>query len=202
MVKVPFIVRKFFPSAIWMGDSTDKVIYLTFDDGPTPKVTEEVLSLLEKYHAKATFFCLGNKVEKHPELYKSIIENGHQVGNHSYHHYLGLRTNNKKYFNDVDKASKLIDSELFRPPYGKIKWSQYRTLKKKYKVVLWDVIPGDFKSNMTINKLVNNVINNVSPGSIVVLHDNEKCAYILLEALPIIFKELDSKGYSFQSIKI
>ncbi len=200
MIKVPLFARKFFPSALWKVDSGSKDVYLTFDDGPTPEVTSKVIDLLNQHNAKATFFCLGSKVEQFPEEYKNLLENGHQVGNHSYNHYLGLKTNNKKYFEDVKTASQVINSSLFRPPYGKMKLSQYLFLKSRYKIVLWDLIPGDYKVGMTASKLVNNVINNISSGSIVVLHDSDKCAKVMLEALPVILKELDKKGYSFQSI--
>jgi peptidoglycan/xylan/chitin deacetylase (PgdA/CDA1 family) len=200
MIKIPLFVRKFFPSALWKVDSESKDVYLTFDDGPTPKVTREVLDLLSQYNAKATFFCLGNKVEKFPEVYQDLLESGHQIGNHSYSHYLGLKTKNKKYFEDIKIASKVINSSLFRPPYGKMKLSQYLFLKSRYKIVLWDLIPGDYKEGMTASKLVSNIIDNVSSGSIIVLHDSDKCAKVMLSALPVILKELDKKGYSFQSI--
>lgn len=202
MVKVPYFIRVLFPSAIWKVDTDKKVVYLTFDDGPTSDVTEKVLSLLLEYNAKATFFCLGNKVQKHPEIYQKLHKNGHKVGNHSYDHPLGLKTKNKQYFNDILRASELIESKLFRPPYGKMKLGQYLFLKKQYKIVLWDVIPGDYKQNITVSKLVNNVVNNVSSGSVVVLHDNEKCSEVLLKALPIILKELSNQGYLFRSIKV
>lgn len=201
MVKIPVFVTNLFPSVLWKGDSKNKVVYLTFDDGPTPDVTSQVLSILSAYKAKATFFCLGNRVEKFPELYQSLLDNGHQLGNHTFSHFLGVNTNNKEYFQDIEKAGEFIDSKLFRPPYGKMKLSQYWYLKSKFKIVLWDVIPGDYKKDMTAEKLINNVVNNVSPGSIVVLHDSEKCAKVLLEALPVILKELSGYGYEFQSIK-
>lgn len=200
MVKVPTFIRKFFPSVFWKGNEEVKVVYFTFDDGPTPVVTTKVLSLFEEYNGFATFFCLGNRVALYPEVYKQVIERGHSVGNHSYSHLLGLKSLNKNYFEDVDMASEIVKSNLFRPPYGKMKLSQYRYLKKHYKIVLWDVIPGDYKKTMTIGKLVDNVVNNVSNGSVVVLHDSEKCANVMLAALPIILKELSKKGYVFKSI--
>lgn len=200
MVKIPKLIKAFFSSVLWKGNESEKVIYLTFDDGPTPEVTPKVLSLLKEYNASATFFCLGNKVELYKDVYSQIIEQEHSVGNHSYSHYLGWRTASQVYFKDVDRASKLIDSKLFRPPYGKMKLSQYRYLKKDYNIVLWDVIPGDYKKSMTVLKLVNNVVDNVSNGSIVVLHDSEKCAEVMLVALPVILEKLSEKGYVFKSI--
>jgi peptidoglycan/xylan/chitin deacetylase (PgdA/CDA1 family) len=200
MVKIPKLIKAFFSSVLWKGNESEKVIYLTFDDGPTPEVTPKVLSLLKEYNASATFFCLGNKVELYKDVYSQIIEQEHSVGNHSYSHYLVWRTASQLYFKDVDRASKLIDSKLFRPPYGKMKLSQYRYLKKDYNIVLWDVIPGDYKKSMTVLKLVNNVVDNVSNGSIVVLHDSEKCAEVMLVALPVILEKLSEKGYVFKSI--
>ena len=200
MVKVPNIVRKLFPSVFWKGSKDSKVVYLTFDDGPTPEVTVKVLALLKQYNAFATFFCLGNKVELYPTVFQQVLEQGHSVGNHTHDHFLGLRTSNKNYFTDVEKANKVIQSYLFRPPYGKMKLSQYRFLNKKYKVVLWDVIPGDYKKSITVAKLISNVVDNVSNGSVVVLHDNEKCAAVMLTALPVILNNLTSQGYQFKAI--
>lgn len=200
MVKIPTIIRKFFPSVFWKGNDNEQVVYFTFDDGPTPKVTAEVLRLLKVYDGLATFFCLGNRVEKFPAIYSQIVNEGHSVGNHSYSHPLGWNTTTKKYIDDVELASQFIQSKLFRPPYGKMKWSQYHQLKIAYKVVLWDIIPGDYRKSMTVSKLVHNVLNNVSNGSVIVLHDSEKCANVMLAALPIILKELNSKGYVFKAI--
>ncbi len=202
MIKIPKIVRVFFPSVIWKGGTeVSKVVYFTFDDGPTPNVTEAVLSILKSYNAKATFFCIGNQVEKHPETYKSVLREGHAVGNHTQHHLKGWKTSNQKYFDDVKEAASNISSNLFRPPYGKMKWSQYRLLKKKYKIVLWDVIPEDYLKSMTVKKLVSNIVNNVTEGSIIVLHDSEKCAKVMLEALPIVLKQLSERGFVFKAIQ-
>lgn len=200
MVKIPHIIRKLFPSVFWKGIETEKVVYLTFDDGPTPEVTTKVLALLKEYAAFATFFCLGNRVELYPDIFSQLTDQGHSVGNHSHSHFLGLNTSNQVYFSDIDKAKGLIHSKLFRPPYGKMKWSQYRKLKNDYQIVLWDVIPGDYKKSMTVNKLITNVVNNTSNGSVIVLHDSVKCAPVMLEALPIILQKLTDQGYVFKAI--
>ena len=200
MVKIPHIIRKLFPSVFWKGIETEKVVYLTFDDGPTPEVTTKVLALLKEYAAFATFFCLGNRVELYPDIFSQLTDQGHSVGNHSHSHFLGLNTSNQAYFSDIDKAKGLIHSKLFRPPYGKMKWSQYRKLKNDYQIVLWDVIPGDYKKSMTVNKLITNVVNNTSNGSVIVLHDSVKCAPVMLEALPIILQKLTDQGYVFKAI--
>ncbi|MCT4582747.1 MAG: polysaccharide deacetylase family protein [Flavobacteriales bacterium] len=201
MIRIPKIVRVFFPSVLWKVDTTDQVVYFTFDDGPTPKVTEDVLSILASYNAKATFFCLGNRVEQYPAVYQKIVDAGHTVGNHTQQHLKGWRSINQVYFEDVEKASEKIASKLFRPPYGKMRWSQYRFLKKNYRVVLWDVIPEDYLKSMTVQKLVSNIVNHVSAGSIVVLHDSEKCASVMLEALPEVLKQLSEKGFEFKAIE-
>jgi len=201
MVKIPKLIRSFFPSVFWNGSKSEKIIYLTFDDGPTLDVTSQVLYLLKDYSAFATFFCLGSRVENCPKLFLQIVKDGHSIGNHSYNHYLGLRTSNKRYFEDVERANKVLESKLYRPPYGKMKLSQYRHLKKEYKIVLWDVIPGDYKKSMTVTTLINNVVNNVSSGSVVVLHDSNKCAKVMLKALPVILEILTQRGYTFESIK-
>ncbi len=157
-VKIPKFIRWSFPSVLWKVKTDEKIVYLTFDDGPTPLVTAEVLNLLENHKAKATFFCIGSRVESFPLVYQSILEKGHTIGNHTHNHLKGLKTSNKVYFNDVEKASEFVNSNLFRPPYGKMKWRQYLELKKRYKIVLWDIIPGDFVASNSVEDIVNNII--------------------------------------------
>ncbi len=200
-VKIPQFIRWFFPSVLWKEKGTTKKLFLTFDDGPTPYITEKVLQLLNQYNAKATFFCLGSRVKLYPLLYNQILEQGHAVGNHTFNHLKGLKTNNKVYFNDIEKASESIESKLFRPPYGKMKWSQYNELKKRFKIVLWDIIPGDFIENNTTERIIENILENISSGAIIVLHDSDKCAEKMLKVLPFILNELSKKGYYFESLK-
>ncbi len=200
-VKIHQFIRWFFPSVLWSVKTDEKIVYLTFDDGPTPNVTDEVLEQLEKYNAKATFFCIGSRVESFPLVYQSVLAKGHTVGNHTHNHLKGLKSSNKVYFNDVEKASEFVNSNLFRPPYGKMKWRQYLELKKRYKIVLWDIIPGDFVEKNSVETIVNNIIKNVSSGSIIVLHDSDKCAVKMLKALPIVLKRLNEKGYKFEALR-
>lgn len=200
MIKVPKAIQNVFSDVVWNIPSEQKILYFTFDDGPTPNVTDKVLTVLKKYNAKATFFCLGNQVEDNKELYQAVLNEGHSVGNHTYNHLKGWKVKNKDYFLDIENTSASVDSDLFRPPYGKMKWSQYKELKKNFKIVLWDVIPEDYLKSMTVNKLVKNVVNNVKSGSIIVLHDSQKCAEVMLGALPVILEKLAIQGYQFKAI--
>jgi len=138
----------FYPSLLWHVPVKDKILYLTFDDGPIPEVTPWVLEELKKRNVKATFFCIGDNVRKHPTIFQSIRENGHTTGNHTYHHLNGWDTADKKYSEDIELANKLISSRLFRPPYGKIRISQISSLKKKYRIVMWDVLSKDYDTNL------------------------------------------------------
>ena len=196
-VKTPKFLTFLFPNLIWEILDDKKTVYLTFDDGPTEKVTRKILEILKHEKVKATFFCVGKNVEKHPNLFTSIKEEGHAVGNHTNTHLNGWKTNKKQYLEDIEEADKLIKSNLLRPPYGKLNWSSKRDLQKKYKIVMWNVAGGDFDHSLSIKGVVKNVINNVTPGSIVVLHDNQKFMSKTVEALPIIIQELKAKKYGF-----
>ena len=196
-VKTPKFLTFLFPNLIWEILDDKKTVYLTFDDGPTEKITRKILEILKQEKVKATFFCVGKNVEKHPNLFTSIKEEGHAVGNHTNTHLNGWKTNKKQYLEDIEEADKLIKSNLFRPPYGKLNWSSKRDLQKKYKIVMWNVAGGDFDHSLSVKGVVENVINNVTPGSIVVLHDNQKFMSKTVEALPIIIQELKAKKYGF-----
>lgn len=186
---------------IWQMPTEDQpVVYLTFDDGPTPEVTEKTWDLLECFHAKATFFLVGANVEKYPEYLEKYQAKGHQIGNHSYDHLNGWNTQNEVYFESVNKASSFIPGSLFRPPYGKIKRSQTKELKSGYSIVMWSVLSGDFDPKVDADKCASNVIDNVENGSIVVLHDSKKAANVMLAALPIILRSLSEKGYVFKAL--
>ena len=199
-IKTPKIAQSILKKAVWNIPNNDRRIFLTFDDGPTPSITNQTLDILKEHKIKATFFCLGSQVEKHPELFKRIIDEGHAVGNHSYSHLKGWTTNNKIYLEDVHRGESLIDSNLFRPPYGKIKRSQVNLLSSQTKIILWDVLPGDFSLKNNVEKIVSNTLNSVESGSIIVLHDNDKCGTKMLQALPIIIDKLQEKKYSFTPI--
>ena len=196
-VKTPKLFTYLFSSLIWKIPNDNKTVYLTFDDGPTEKVTRKILEVLKNEKVKASFFCVGKNVEKYPDLFACIKAEGHAVGNHTNTHLNGWKTNKKQYLDDVEEADKLIKSNLFRPPYGKLNWRSKKDLQRKYKIVMWDVAGGDFDQYLSIKDVVKNIINNVKPGSIVVLHDNQKFMIKTVEALPIIIKELKAKKYRF-----
>jgi peptidoglycan/xylan/chitin deacetylase (PgdA/CDA1 family) len=193
-------LKYLYPSLIWNILTSRKQIYLTFDDGPTPGVTDKVLEILKEFRAKATFFCLGRNVEKNINLYKQIIEDGHTVGNHTYSHLKGWYSRNKTYFDDIQLASNFVKSKLFRPPYGMIKRSQLKKLRKKYKIVMWDVMSYDFDIRLSREECLQQVMKNSKKGSIVVFHDSSKCQDKLFFVLPKFLEQLSSEGYHFDAI--
>lgn len=202
IAKIPRILSRAFNSLTWKLPSENKEVYLTFDDGPTPEVTEWVLDQLQKHKARATFFCLGNNVEKHPALYKRILDEDHTVGNHSYSHIKGFRSSTDEYIEDVKKGSEFIDSKLFRPPYGRILPKQVRQLNKMYTIVMWSVLSVDYNQKLSGQQVVRNVVENVKPGSIIVFHDSIKASKNLYYALPEVLSYLTENGYSMQPISI
>jgi len=179
---------------------SEKVIYLTFDDGPVPKVTPWALEILKAYNAKATFFCVGENVKKHPGLFRRIREEGHSVGNHSYNHINGWRTRNFSHMRNIARADHLINSRLYRPPYGKIKLSQLRQLRGKYKVVMWDVLSGDYNQKLKGEQCLANVIENTGPGSVICFHDSEKAWENLRYTLPKVLAHYKKMGFSFEAL--
>ena len=183
---------------------TEKVIYLSFDDGPHPEATPFVLAELKKYNAKASFFCIGKNVAAHQNLYAQIIEQGHTVGNHTYDHVNGWKTNTADYIQNVELAGKLIESNLFRPPYGRITRSQIHKIKADknlpQEIIMWDVLSGDFDLTLSAEACTKNVIKNTSAGSIVVFHDSAKAFERLKIALPAVLAHFSNLGYSFKAI--
>ncbi|MGC6431982.1 MAG: polysaccharide deacetylase family protein [Jejuia sp.] len=211
-IKTPKVVKALFPNYIWNIDTTDKIIYLTFDDGPTPKITDWTLDILEQYKAKATFFCIGANVEKQPDVFKKILKNGHSVGNHTQHHTKGWKTSKDSYLKDVEKAQNtlnhhLLNSEfniqkLFRPPYGKITRTQGKSLLELgYNIVMWDVLSFDWDKNTTKEACTTNVISKAKKGSIIVFHDSVKSADNMQYALPRVLEHFGQKGYQFKSLE-
>ena len=184
----------------WDIQGNDQEVYLTFDDGPTPGVTPWVLDRLEDAKARATFFCLGRNVDKHPEIYNQILSAGHSVGNHSYSHLKGFRSSVKRYIDDIHLASNMIDSRLFRPPYGRILPGQVRAVLTEYDIIMWDVLSIDYNSRLSGNRVLKNVTRNVKPGSIVVFHDSDKASKNLYYALPRALEYMQKKGYSMRCI--
>lgn len=187
---------------IWDIPNDDKIIYLSFDDGPTPNVTDKVLSLLEDYKAKATFFCIGKNVAENPRLYQDILAKGHAVGNHTQNHNNGVNVMDAEYYDSISRASAVVKSNLFRPPYGRIKNRQVKYLKALYKIIMWSVLSGDFDTSLSQEKCKNNVIRNTKSGSIVVFHDSLKAKTKMLYSLEACLKHFQEKGYRFEAIKI
>ena len=209
--KTPGFVKTLFPNFIWNINTNNKEIFLTFDDGPTPEITNWVLETLKAYNAKATFFCIGNNIEKHPLVFKNIIEEGHTIGNHTYNHLKGWKHKTNTYLEDIKKTQELIDSKserhqhtslnLFRPPYGKIKSKQSKqTLALGYKIIMWDVLSYDWDIAVTEKRCLENVISTAKEGSIIVFHDSVKASRNLKYALPKVLEYYSEKGYSFLSI--
>jgi len=201
--KTPFWIKWIYKSCIWKIPSKDKSIYLTFDDGPHPLITNFVLDELKKYNAKATFFCIGKNAVLYPAVYKRIIEEGHAVGNHTYSHLNGWKTSDSEYLDDINKAALIIDSKLFRPPYGRITKFQLSQLSKNrfnFKTIMWSILSGDFDNNITKEQCCESVLKNATPGSIVVFHDSEKANDRMSYALPLVLQQLSENGFQFNKI--
>ena len=204
IVTSPWWLRIFFPgNIIWNLPSKEKIIYLTFDDGPHPEITNLVLDELKKYNAKATFFCVGENVASYPETYKKILTEGHRTGNHTHNHLNGWKTDNKTWLQNVKEASKWIDSDLFRPPYGKIRPIQAKILReitKPFRIIMWNLISGDFDISISPEQCWQNVKKHTKPGSIIVFHDSEKALPRLSFALKLTLEYFTEKGYRFEAI--
>ncbi|MCB4806829.1 polysaccharide deacetylase family protein [Tamlana sp. 62-3] len=210
-VKTPLVVKKMFPKYIWDIPTAKRVLYLTFDDGPTPEITHWVLKTLKQYQAKATFFCIGDNVKKHPEILKDILAEGHTVGNHTQNHLRGWKTSTKLYLENTLTAQKTIDSHiqnsesriknLFRPPYGKITNKQGKQLiSLGYKIIMWDVISFDWDKNISKQTCLNNVITKAKSGSIIVFHDSIKAQKNMKFALPKVLAHFAKLGFTFEAI--
>jgi peptidoglycan/xylan/chitin deacetylase (PgdA/CDA1 family) len=182
---------------IWRIETSEKKIYLTFDDGPVPEITPWVLDTLDQFGAKATFFCVGDNVRKHAAIFDRIQATGHQIGNHSYSHLNGYKTSIRSYVLDVVKARKYIPGKLFRPPYGRIRRFAQRILATRFKIVLWDVLSMDYDTSLEPRQVVRNVIANANPGSIIVFHDNIKADKNLKYALPRLLDYYSKRGFEF-----
>lgn len=200
--KTPSLLTTVYPECWWKVNTSTKTIYLTFDDGPIPEITPFVLAQLKQWNAKATFFCIGKNVTANPEIFKQIKEDGHVIGNHTYEHLNGWKTTNKQYFENIEKCAAVVASKLFRPPYGKLKLSQYRQLKKRYRIVMWDVLSFDFDANTSPQQVLKNVLQNTEAGSIVVMHDSLKARRNVEFALPEILSHFTAKGFKFDKLCI
>jgi len=204
LIKTPFWLRALYPNCTWKIPSKEKVIYISFDDGPHPEATPFVLEILKQYNAKATFFCIGNNVLKHPNVYESILQQGHRVGNHTYDHLNGWKTDLATYIENIKDAANLIESDLFRPPYGRVTRKQIRTIQSDPNcpkhIIMWDVLSGDFDLNLTGEDCAKNVIQNTAPGSIIVFHDSQKAWDRMSVALPLVLAYFSKLGYQFEFI--
>ncbi|MDT0689257.1 polysaccharide deacetylase family protein [Salegentibacter sp. F188] len=216
LVKYPSVLKRLYPRR-WTKLQTSKSIYLTFDDGPIPEVTPWVLDLLKEYNAHATFFCIGDNVKKHPEIFERILTEGHTVGNHTFNHLDGWKTSTSAYIENVLEAEEVMNFEgkerfqtphselqtlkLFRPPYGRIKNSQARKLANMgYQLVMWDVISWDFDANVSEEDCLKNVLDNSEKGSIIVFHDSRKAFKNLQKVLPQVLEYYKNKNFSFKKL--
>ncbi len=200
IVRPPSLLTRALHRMTWDLHGDHRDVFLTFDDGPTPVVTPWVLEKLEEAGAKGTFFCLGRNVDKYPEIYNQILTGGHSVGNHSYSHLKGFRSSVRRYMDDIRLASDMIDSKLFRPPYGRIFPGQVKAVLEMYDIIMWDVLSIDYNSGLSGERVLQNVTRNVKPGSIIVFHDSNKAADNLYYALPRTLEFLKQEGYSMMPI--
>lgn len=201
LFQAPKFLKRLMPSLIWNLDQ-EADVFLTFDDGPTPGVTEWILNELSKHNAKATFFCLGKNAEQYPDLYQAIIDQGHKVGNHTYSHQKGWGMSLEAYVEDVDFGNQFLKTDLFRPPYGRITPSQARIISERYNIIMWDVLSRDYSSIVSPRQCLRNVTRHVKPGSIVVFHDSNKSFRNLRYALPRTLDYLEKQGLSTNIINI
>ena len=198
-VKTPKFIQLFFPSIIWKKENPKNNIWLTFDDGPTPEVTPYILQALKHEKIKATFFLIGEQIDKFPNLVNDILSDGHLIANHSYSHKNGWLTSKEKYLKDIERCQKLMpQNKLFRPPYGKITTAQISLLKEKYKIILWDVLSWDFSKKTTPIRVKQNILKNTKNGSIIVFHNNEK-SFRNLKVLKETIQELKKQGFRFST---
>jgi peptidoglycan-N-acetylglucosamine deacetylase len=203
--KTNFLMRALYPNFVWRKPTQEKKIYLTFDDGPIPEVTEFVLETLEKYNAKATFFCIGNNIQKHPDIFHKVINGGHAVGNHTFNHLKGWATANETYFENIaqckdELTSRGVATNLFRPPYGRIKRSQSKMLFSDYQVVMWDVLSGDFSQELSKERVLSKTLQHTQAGSIVLFHDSIKANRNMSYTLPRVLEHFSEKGFSFENL--
>lgn len=201
LVKTPQFIQNLFPNFCWRMPGQQKALYLTFDDGPIPEITPWVLEQLRAYNARATFFCVGDNVRKYPHIFEQLVDEGHTVGNHTYHHLNGWASDNLTYFHDVRHCARAVRSELFRPPYGRLKPRQAQFLQRHYRIVMWDVLSGDFDPEISAEQCLNNVIDHAVAGSIVVFHDSRKAWPKLQTVLPRVLDHFQAKGFTFQSLE-
>lgn len=200
IVRPPKVLRGLYKEAVWRMDKNEPTLYLTFDDGPIPDLTPWVLDTLKKYQIKATFFCVGDNIRKHPDIYERILQEGHSTGNHTFHHVKGWKTKTQDYLANTENCQKYMSENLFRPPYGRMKKMQYRELKKKYKIILWDVLSYDYDRLISPEKCLKNVIKYTRNGSIILFHDNLKAEENVKFALPKYIEHCFNLNYKFAKL--
>lgn len=199
-IQSPFFLRWYYPQVTWNRSREEKSIYLTFDDGPIPEITPWILDTLAKHQVKATFFCVGENIVKHPEIFQRILDEGHRVGNHTFNHLKGWNHSDKEYIDNVLKCQELTKSKLFRPPYARAKKSQLKVLKKDFEIIYWDVLSGDFDINLAPEKCLRNITKHTKNGSIIVLHDNIKAIPRAEYVLPKLLDYFLDLGFTFKSL--
>lgn len=197
---IPSIFPLIAPNVTWKVKTNDKVLYLTFDDGPHPSITPMVLSILEEYNAKATFFCVGDNVTKYPEIFNDIINKGHTVGNHTFNHIKGWQSTNQSYINNIKKAAEVIPSNLFRPPYGRIKPSQIKLLKNDYRIIMWSILTRDYDKSLNPYTALKHLNKLTKPGDVVVFHDSEKAKENMLVMLKGMLQHFNQQQYRFKAL--
>ncbi|MCE2790022.1 MAG: polysaccharide deacetylase family protein [Saprospiraceae bacterium] len=201
LVKTPPLVRTLFPDYVWQMPTDEKVVHLTFDDGPIPELTPWVLDVLHAYGCTATFFCVGENIQRNPDLYRRILQEGHATGNHTFHHLNGWHTETSEYLENVALCDDLMESTLFRPPYGKLKPFQAQALKKEKTLVFWDVLSGDFDERISPEQCLENVMQNYEKGSVIVFHDNIKAKTKLEYVLPAFLRHLQEEGFTSRALE-
>lgn len=200
LVKTPKLVQALMPGYLWRVPTAEKVLYLTFDDGPIPEVTPWVLDTLKTFGAKATFFCVGENVKRHPAVFRRLLDEGHAAGNHTFNHLNGWHTDNRAYFHNIRHCARMVRSNLFRPPYGRLLPAQRAFLERHYHIVMWDVLSGDFDPAISPEQCLENVLVNARPGSIIVLHDSLKTDAKIRFVLPRVLEYYSALGYRFEAL--
>jgi peptidoglycan-N-acetylglucosamine deacetylase len=199
----PFWIRAIYPQGLMWSVSTKKrEVFLTFDDGPVPEVTPLVISILKTYNIKATFFCVGENVQKHPEIFALLKSEGHAVGNHTFHHIKAWKTDYDTYLSEVEQCNRLVKSNLFRPPYGQINRKIAQSLRKDYRIVMWSALTGDYDKKLSADQCLANAVNNTKPGSIIVFHDSLKARERMEYVLPLYIEYCLEKGFTFSKLGI
>ncbi len=203
--KTPSSLQRVFSSFLWKKPQENPTLYLTFDDGPIPELTPWILEVLNEYKAKATFFCVGDNIQRHSAIFRTLLQEGHSVGNHTYHHLNAWKTDKKNYLQDIQKCQDEIEkrdakTHFFRPPYGKLNFYLRKEIEKNYQIVLWDVLSYDFDEQVSRENCLKNTLQNCENGSIIVLHDNIKATRNLIYTLPRLLEYFSEKGFVFENL--